>query len=41
MCIRDRHQAVLLVIAILVVGLGCFPNVLVGALQRCFMATGH
>jgi NADH-quinone oxidoreductase subunit N len=34
-------QAVLLVIATLVIGLGCFPNLLVGALQRCLTATGH
>ncbi|MCC6820938.1 MAG: NADH-quinone oxidoreductase subunit N [Verrucomicrobia subdivision 3 bacterium] len=34
-------QAVLVVIAILVVGLGCFPNLLVGPLQSCLAATGH
>ena len=34
-------QSVLTVIAILVLGLGCFPNLLVGALQQCFAVTGH
>jgi len=35
------QQVVLGVIAMLVIGLGCFPNLLVGTLQRCFDATGH
>jgi len=34
-------RIVLLVIAMLVVGLGCFPNLLVGALQHCFATPGH
>lgn len=34
-------QIVLGVIAVLVLGLGCFPNLLVGALQRCLTAVGH
>jgi NADH-quinone oxidoreductase subunit N len=35
------NQVVLGVIALLVVGLGCFPNLLVGALQRCLEAMGQ
>jgi NADH-quinone oxidoreductase subunit N len=35
------NQAVLLVLALLIVGLGCFPNLLVGALQRCLSTAGH
>jgi NADH-quinone oxidoreductase subunit N len=34
-------QAVLLVIAALVVGLGCFPNLLVGALQGALAPVSH
>jgi NADH-quinone oxidoreductase subunit N len=34
-------QLVLGIIALGVVLLGCFPNLLVGALQRCLVATGH
>ena len=34
------NQVVLGLIALLVVGLGCFPNLLVGALQRCQAAMG-
>ena len=35
------QQVVLGVIAFLVLVLGCFPNLLVGALQRCFAGGGH
>lgn len=34
-------QTVLGVIALLVLGLGCFPNLLVGALQHCLTGSGH
>jgi NADH-quinone oxidoreductase subunit N len=34
-------QAVLIVIALSVVVLGCFPNLLIGALERCLGATGY
>jgi NADH-quinone oxidoreductase subunit N len=35
------QQVALGVIALLVVTLGCFPNLLVGALQHCFTSGGH
>jgi NADH-quinone oxidoreductase subunit N len=34
-------QVVLLVMAILVIVLGCFPNLLVGPLQHCLLPAGH